>query len=296
MASMYDATEPATIPGNVSAPNYVAGYLDGKWPSYAAIAAKYPKAVPVSITVTGLLEADVVDCESGDLTPTSAAAWAKKKIASGIVPCIYVSASSWTSAQNACLAIGVSPTAVDWWIAAYPGPGAILYPGSIAHQWIDHGPYDESVVENGWIPGRTIGIVPPVSPQKEATMVCDVLTGGILTTRADGTVDTFEGANFYGSLSGQRLSAPIVGICSTASGKGYWLVGADAMVYAFGDAPYCGPIPKYPAEWNLGVGRTIPVIGIVRGDAAGVAYTIVGDGGGVSASLYGITSDSKYTS
>lgn len=132
-----------------------------------------------------------------------------------------------------------------------------------------------------------------------SSMTCDVPGGGVLVARPDGSVDAFEGAGFFGSLPGLKAtpSAPIVGICATATGKGYWLVGADAMVYAFGDAPWYGPVAKYPAEWSLGLGRPIPVVGIVRGTAAGAAYTIVGDElSGAAASLYGITTDGRYKS
>lgn len=39
-----------------------------------------------------------------------------------------------------------------------------------------------------------------------------------------------------------NVSAPIVGIAATPSGKGYWLVGADGGVFAFGDATYLGNV------------------------------------------------------
>lgn len=39
-----------------------------------------------------------------------------------------------------------------------------------------------------------------------------------------------------------NVGAPIVGIASTPSGKGYWLVAADGGVFAFGDATYLGNV------------------------------------------------------
>ncbi len=49
-------------------------------------------------------------------------------------------------------------------------------------------------------------------------------------------------APFYGSLPelGITPAAPIVGISATPDGGGYWLVGADGGVYAFGDAVFYG--------------------------------------------------------
>ena len=57
---------------------------------------------------------------------------------------------------------------------------------------------------------------------------------------ADGGVFAFGDATFYGSMGGQHLDAPVVGIASTADGKGYWLVAADGGVFAFGDAGFDG--------------------------------------------------------
>jgi hypothetical protein len=49
-------------------------------------------------------------------------------------------------------------------------------------------------------------------------------------------------APFYGSLPSLGITpdAPIVGISATPDGKGYWLVGADGGVFAFGDAGFYG--------------------------------------------------------
>jgi hypothetical protein len=69
---------------------------------------------------------------------------------------------------------------------------------------------------------------------------------------ADGGVFDFGDAAFYGStytygitgLSGPHpLDAPIVGMAADPAGGGYWLVGSDGSVYAFGDAPLLGSVP-----------------------------------------------------
>lgn len=39
-----------------------------------------------------------------------------------------------------------------------------------------------------------------------------------------------------------NVTAPIVGIASTPTGKGYWLVAADGGVFAFGDAAFFGNV------------------------------------------------------
>lgn len=168
MPSMYDTTDPGAIPASVPAPDYVAGYRDGKWQTFGPLAAKYPRAIAVSITAIPLssvaASCHVCDCEKGDYTPDMAASWAKARKAAGFVPAIYCSLSAWPDVVAACNAVDV--TAVDWWIAAYPGNGAALYAGTVAHQFVDHGPYDESVVAAGWQPGRpTAPPAPPPTPK-----------------------------------------------------------------------------------------------------------------------------------
>lgn len=39
-----------------------------------------------------------------------------------------------------------------------------------------------------------------------------------------------------------NVNAPITGIAATPTGKGYWLVGADGGVFAFGDAAFLGNV------------------------------------------------------
>jgi hypothetical protein len=41
-------------------------------------------------------------------------------------------------------------------------------------------------------------------------------------------------------LGALTLSKPIVAMAATTDGYGYWLVGADGGVFAFGDAPFDG--------------------------------------------------------
>ena len=84
-----------------------------------------------------------------------------------------------------------------------------------------------------------------------------------LTARAtgscasDGGVFAFGDAAFYGSMGGQHLTAPIVGISSTPDGRGYWLVASDGGLFAFGDAGFYGSMGghAWPAGGGPGVRR-----------------------------------------
>ena len=50
--------------------------------------------------------------------------------------------------------------------------------------------------------------------------------GTVLAAR-DGGVFTYGTAPFAGSMGGQHLNAPIVGVATAPDGQGYWLVGSD---------------------------------------------------------------------
>ncbi len=76
-----------------------------------------------------------------------------------------------------------------------------------------------------------------------ATRVAHLSNGtGYWLVSSDGGVFSFGSAQFYGSLSGQHLSSPIIGIVPTADDLGYWLVAKDGAVYSFGDAPFHGSL------------------------------------------------------
>ena len=47
-------------------------------------------------------------------------------------------------------------------------------------------------------------------------------------------------AGDHGNVAGLALTLPIVGIATTHSGNGYWLVAADGGIFSFGDAKFFG--------------------------------------------------------
>jgi hypothetical protein len=65
--------------------------------------------------------------------------------------------------------------------------------------------------------------------------------GGYYVVKASGSVHPF-GAPFHGDLSKNVLSAPIVSMDVTPSGNGYYLLGEDGGVFAFGDAVFIGRV------------------------------------------------------
>ena len=67
-----------------------------------------------------------------------------------------------------------------------------------------------------------------------------VQTNGYLQVASDGGIFAFGPAVFHGSMGGQRLNQPVVGMASTPDGRGYWEVASDGGIFAFGDAKYYG--------------------------------------------------------
>jgi hypothetical protein len=85
-------------------------------------------------------------------------------------------------------------------------------------------------------------------------------------------VFTFGDARFHGGASGQPLLAPIVGMSSTRSGKGYWLSAADGGVFTYGDAAFRGGLN--------GTRLNSPIVGMAA-TRTGKGYWLAAADGGV---------------
>ncbi len=68
---------------------------------------------------------------------------------------------------------------------------------------------------------------------------------GYWMASSNGSVYSFGGAKFYGSLPsiGVTPSSPIVAMADTPDHQGYWLFAADGGVFAFGNAKFYGSVP-----------------------------------------------------
>ncbi|HEX4082793.1 MAG TPA: hypothetical protein VHX40_07470 [Acidimicrobiales bacterium] len=119
-------------------------------------------------------------------------------------------------------------------------------------------------------------------------------SGGYWMVGSQGAIYAFGDAWFYGSAGqinptlppgGSNSfvpTAPIVGMALSRDGGGYWLVGSDGAVYAFGDANYYGG--------ENGHHLNQPIVAISP-EANGNGYWLVGGDGGIfsfgSAQAYG---------
>lgn len=90
--TMYDSTDVGQIPARAAA---VAGYVNGRWPTFPTLAVSHPHAHRLSIAVTASADAECLDVEKGDARPDEAAAWVKRQHARGIQrPVVYCNLST----------------------------------------------------------------------------------------------------------------------------------------------------------------------------------------------------------
>lgn len=142
---MYDDVDVALIPVTAEA---VAGYVDGKWPTYRTLKARFPKAkFRISIAVFSRDNADVLDVEPGDATILEAAAWVKRQHALGNKKPDVYTAVSWAEKLVNSLSLAGFQYGVDYrlWTAHYTNLPHLCSPKcgfgftKIAHatQWTD---------------------------------------------------------------------------------------------------------------------------------------------------------------
>lgn len=158
MRIMYDSITASNCPDDGQ---LYAGYVDGRWPNWAEMARRHPGKRIVKVTIWNG-DADVLDVEAGDATPQQAVIWCRARRKLGKDPTVYCNLSTWP-AVVAAFSLAGDPLP-HWWAAGYRIPAIpYLQPGSVATQWADFGPYDQSLVADYWP-----GVDPPPTPNLPA--------------------------------------------------------------------------------------------------------------------------------
>ena len=93
---------------------------------------------------------------------------------------------------------------------------------------------------------------------------------GAASSGSDDTVYAFGTASYHGSTSGRHLNSPIVGMASTANGKGYWLVANDGGIFGF-NAPFYGSLGNRHLN--------SPIVGVAATPSGKGYWLVAGDGG-----------------
>ncbi|HTT91137.1 MAG TPA: hypothetical protein VMF65_16405 [Acidimicrobiales bacterium] len=239
LVDFFDSVNVQAIPADA---RVVAGYVDGRYATVPALVQRFPGAVIIRITVTGMAGVEVCDCETGDLTPAQAAAWADAEVQAGRRPTIYCSASSRPAVVTALMPYGMEFVRdVDNWVADYDGVAQVPA-GSVAKQYQTNS-YDSNVALSTW------SVLPQPVPQpppeliEEMNMVAwDPVTGGYWMVNPDGAVYSVAASGgatppYLGGLNnhpaykagGKAQNGPCVGIAPFGPGGqgGYVLVTFD---------------------------------------------------------------------
>lgn len=249
---MFDSIDVLSLPAGA---DLYAGYDDGNWPDADAIAAAHPGKTVVRFTVNPADdEGDCLDVEKYDANPVDAPPWIRRRRSDGhLGPLVYFSEANRVAVVEAFRVAGVPlPGAI---VASYPGPGAVITPGDVGHQWVDHGPYDESVVVD-YLPGIDPAPAPAHIPQPSGAIrmfTTDPVTGGVWATDENGDLFALFGApsipgaglnqhpDLHAGTEESGGAAPCVGI-------EYWgrPGGEDGIVYFTRPAGGSGGIPGTP--------------------------------------------------
>lgn len=114
---MYDSVTLDAIPADAPA---VAGYTSGRFPTFAQIPGRWPKARHLSIAVSSSHDAECLDVEPGDATPAVAAGWVKRQIARGVKrPVVYCSVSQAPALLRTLASAGINRNEIRLWTAHY---------------------------------------------------------------------------------------------------------------------------------------------------------------------------------
>ncbi len=113
---------------------------------------------------------------------------------------------------------------------------------------------------------------PPGTPMTSNTSYvgATATADGYWLVAHDGGVFT-SGVPFFGSMGGQHLNQPVIGMAATPDGGGYWLVAADGGIFSFGDARFHGSMGGRPLNR--------PIVAMAADPATGGYWQVAADGG-----------------
>lgn len=126
---MYDDVTPSLMPKDAQA---VAGYVGGRWRTYPAIVAGWPKAKHMSIAIAADEDADCLDVEPHDATNAQAAAWIRRQQKLGVrnltKPCVYTYLANAQALVNTLSKAGMKRSSYLLGTAHYTGVEHICGP------------------------------------------------------------------------------------------------------------------------------------------------------------------------
>jgi hypothetical protein len=134
--SMFDSVDVGALPKGAG-DWAIAGYVGGRYQTWNDVVRLYPAHRKRSIAVFASLDADILDVEAGDATPSQAPAWVRRQHARGIArPGVYIQLSNAQELVNVLAGAGIGRGQYLLWTAHYTGSPHIES-GSDATQWTD---------------------------------------------------------------------------------------------------------------------------------------------------------------
>lgn len=171
MRKMYDAIAVGNVPEDG---DLYLGYVDGNYPSYAAMVNRFGAERVVGATVDpGSNHGTVGDGPPDNGTWPEWVAWVQRRRAAGCTPTMYTDGATWENGKAAFAAAGVPQP--EWFIADYLtfrfAPPAVAPPipsGSVGRQYAGTCPpgFDVSVVADHWPGFDPTPPAPPPTPQE----------------------------------------------------------------------------------------------------------------------------------
>lgn len=124
--------------------------------------------------------------------------------------------------------------------------------------------------------GHAHGLTPRARRSLRAALAAVVALVAVLLPMspagaADHSVFAYGDAPFHGSTGNAKLNHPVVGMATTRTGDGYWLVSREGRVFAFGAARHLGSLDFAPPS---------PIIGIAA-TPAGDGYWLAAENGSI---------------
>lgn len=149
-----------------------AGYVNGRWPTFAALVARFPGKPILSIAVNASVQADALDVEPGDATNAQAAVWFRGWVRRILArPVFYTSASNVEALMAALAAAGINRGQYYIWSAHYTYVAHLCGPqcrfgnwNADLTQWTNKVGGDESLVQDYVFTAATPPIPTPVPP------------------------------------------------------------------------------------------------------------------------------------
>ncbi|HEY1652962.1 MAG TPA: sialidase family protein [Acidimicrobiales bacterium] len=148
-----------------------------------------------------------------------------------------------------------------------------------------------TLLVGGYVPANTPTAGASAARPHDTTTTCT----GVLIARLDGSISvlapkgtTCASSIAQGSLAGMKLNAPIFSSAALPNGNGYWLLGSDGGVFAFGQAQFYGST----GSMHLNA----PIVGMASTPDGGGYWLVATDGGIFSygdAQFYGSTGGIK---